>query len=295
MLFSIIIPTYNGEKTIKRLLTRLLSLKYIDRTEIIIIDSQSTDNTLAIVQSYQMQFPVLRILSIPRQTFNHAHTRNMAVENAKGTYLCFLSQDALPINSSLLSYYLEDFHINHRVVAVFGKHIPFLSTPLIQRLEVTCQWKQLDTYINNKGFLIQYIAKPFLPYTTNNLLLWYRLSNTSSCYKKSFLLKNPFPSADYGEDLLLGKLIIEQNFMKMYDTRCAVYHSHNYSLREYIVREKKDLNLRYVELKLCRQTNVSCKLTLLLNLNISLFQKLYYLGVLIFYYVVKAMIIYGLL
>ena len=53
--FSIITPSYNSEKTIKRTIESILSQKTIDY-EYIIVDGNSKDKTLEIVESYKNKF-----------------------------------------------------------------------------------------------------------------------------------------------------------------------------------------------------------------------------------------------
>jgi glycosyltransferase involved in cell wall biosynthesis len=50
---SIIVPVYNGSRTIDALLSSLLALDYpADRREILIVDNQSTDDTRERIQRY---------------------------------------------------------------------------------------------------------------------------------------------------------------------------------------------------------------------------------------------------
>ena len=55
MLFSIITPSFNSEKTIARTIESVLSQTYHDY-EYIIIDGASTDGTLEIIESYRSRF-----------------------------------------------------------------------------------------------------------------------------------------------------------------------------------------------------------------------------------------------
>lgn len=292
-LFSIIIPTYNGEKTIGNLLNKLVGLTDNYSKEIIVMDSQSEDRTLTIVRKYLKKIDI-KIKKIKKQAFNHGETRNMGVKMAKGTFVWFLSQDALPLSKNILGYYLEDFRLDKKNVAVFGGHKPYRNTPIIQKLEVMCRWERLNKYVNKKGVLIQNKENPFIPLEKQNLLDWYVLSNTSCCYRRDFLIRNPFPKTDYGEDLMLGKKIIEMGLSKVYDTRCSVLHSHIYTIKQYCQRESKDLNLRLVNIKLGTKINLWCKIKKIIFLNCPIIFKPFYLIQLFFYYFLKFLIVLNL-
>jgi len=209
-MISIVIPTYNGEKHLYKLLKKIRDLQKYWKLEVIVIDSSSTDKTRDIIESFRDKIYNLRLEKIPKESFNHAKTRNFAVKLATGKYVCFFSQDAIPGNSKFLQYFIQDLEINEKFVAVYGKHIPYKETPYIPKLEILYRFKMLDNYTNKSGLLIQDLDNPFIPYTDNNKLLWYFLSDTFSCYKKSFLIRNPFPQTDYGEDFFLGKIIINK-------------------------------------------------------------------------------------
>ena len=289
--FSILILTYNGAKTISKLLNKLSNLTDNYNKEIIIIDSQSTDHTVKIASRYKKRLN-LRIITIKNKDFNHGTTRNMGVRLAKGKYIYFLSQDAIPINKNILKFFFADFQLNKKVVvAVFGKHIPYKNTPLIQKLEVLCRWERLDKCLNKNKLLIQNKQSYDINLYEDNKLDLYILSNTSCCYRRDFLIKNPFPKTSYGEDLKMGKVIIDKGFTKIYDPRCSVLHSHIFSISQYFKREKEDLTLRMLDMRLKNKINFFCKIKKIISMHESFLTKFKYLCLLFFYYFLKFIIL----
>ncbi|OGK11534.1 hypothetical protein A2768_01785 [Candidatus Roizmanbacteria bacterium RIFCSPHIGHO2_01_FULL_37_16] len=290
-LFSIIIPTFNGEKSIGGLLEKITHFSSNYSKETIIIDSGSNDGTLDIINSYRSKIAYLKLIEINKKEFNHGLTRNLGVKIAKGKYICFFSQDAKPISKRFLDYYLEDFKIDKKIKAIYGKHIYYLNTPIIQKIESDCFWSKLDPYLNKKGVLIKNISHEFVPFNKRNKYLWYEVSDTSSCYQRDFLLKNPFPRTMYGEDMMAGKAIIDSGLSIVYDTRCSVKHSHSYSLFEYYKREKESVGLVINGMKLRKKTNFICKLEKVMNLKMPYYKKIYYFGELVVYYFLKLLIL----
>ena len=53
MKISIIIPVFNEEKTISRVLKKILNLKLIWKKEVIVVNDGSTDNTLKIIKKFK--------------------------------------------------------------------------------------------------------------------------------------------------------------------------------------------------------------------------------------------------
>ena len=87
---SIIIPVYNGEKTIQETLQSVFQQTFKE-FEIIIIDDGSQDKTLEILNS--IRDPRLKIYSY--QNSGQATARNRGIERAKGQYIAFLDADDL--------------------------------------------------------------------------------------------------------------------------------------------------------------------------------------------------------
>src|ERR1700722_20889805 len=94
---SILIPTKNAGQEFEQCLRRVYSQTGVGPFEVIVIDSGSADATLEIAGRY----PV-RIEHIASKDFHHARTRNLLAGLAKGEFLVFLSQDALPTNDTWL-------------------------------------------------------------------------------------------------------------------------------------------------------------------------------------------------
>ena len=82
---SIIIVTYNAEKDIVRCLDSLK--KFVDdKTEVIIIDGVSNDNTLGIIKKYS---DIVSIL-ISEKDFGIYDAMNKGVKKASGNFIYFL-------------------------------------------------------------------------------------------------------------------------------------------------------------------------------------------------------------
>lgn len=88
-LVSVIIPTYNREKYIKRAIDSVLSQTY-QNFEIIIIDDGSTDNTKEFLQSY---FGDKRICYIYQDNQGVATANNNGIKKASGKYIALLHSD----------------------------------------------------------------------------------------------------------------------------------------------------------------------------------------------------------
>jgi rhamnosyltransferase len=125
---SIIIPTYNAEKYLKKLLDKIQTQSIKDY-ELIIIDSSSTDNTVNIAKEYTDN-----TIIIPKSEFDHGGTRAKAAKLATGDILIYLTQDAIPADNYTLENIIKVFkndkvgvaygrQLNYKNINVFGKHL----------------------------------------------------------------------------------------------------------------------------------------------------------------------------
>ena len=87
--FSIVIPTYNAGQFIEKAVRSVLD-QGIDDIEILVVDNGSTDNTVAIVRSFND--PRITIFDIDNQGVI-AKSRNKGMAHAVGDWICFLDAD----------------------------------------------------------------------------------------------------------------------------------------------------------------------------------------------------------
>lgn len=103
---SVIIPIYNGAKTIARCLDSLVAiLDAATAIEIIVINDGSQDETLEVVTNYQTQHPEQRIRIISQTNQGQSAARNKGLEVAQGAYVWFVDADDW-VDSVAASYLL---------------------------------------------------------------------------------------------------------------------------------------------------------------------------------------------
>lgn len=93
MRFSIVIPNYNSEKWIKKLLDSIKVQTY-KNYEIVIVDDMSTDKSVEIITEYMADNPTILIgLYVSDKKLYNGGTRNVGVEYAEGDYIVFADCD----------------------------------------------------------------------------------------------------------------------------------------------------------------------------------------------------------
>lgn len=225
-LVTVAIPTFNAGDMIGDVLTAIAKQKTSREVEVLIIDSGSSDNTVDILKTHSK----VRLHQIPNSEFGHGRTRNLAVELAKGEYVLFLTQDAVPAHKYWLEAMVEPFEISDKVACVLGSQIPHASSPAPIKREVSTVFNSLGPRdgisLHRKNQMTDKLG------LTNTFL-----SNTNSAVRRETLLKIPFRDVDYAEDQGLGIDLLEAGYYKAYSPLGAVDHSHDYSVAEYFRRK----------------------------------------------------------
>jgi len=98
-LVSVIVPVYNRAHLVTETVTSILGQTYRN-IEIILINDGSTDDSLAIIQALQLEYPdVIRIIDQENQ--GQTIARNQGIKKALGKYIAFLDSDDLWVPDKL--------------------------------------------------------------------------------------------------------------------------------------------------------------------------------------------------
>lgn len=89
-LVSIIVPVYNGERTIERCLRSIQNQSY-SNIEVLVADDGSTDHSAAVIQRYASEDA--RFHYIKKENTGVSDSRNLAMSLASGEYLQFVDCD----------------------------------------------------------------------------------------------------------------------------------------------------------------------------------------------------------
>ena len=102
-MISIVLPTYNNARTIRKCLDGIMMQDYSDKLlEILIVDGGSTDGTLDIVRNYDVK--VLR-----NKKRVEEYGRVVGIKKAKGDIIGFIDADNIIMNKDFLSKIIRPF------------------------------------------------------------------------------------------------------------------------------------------------------------------------------------------
>ncbi len=211
---SVVIPTLNAETMIGPLLESLKEQNLPPR-EILVVDSASEDRTCEIARSLGA-----RVIQIRREDFDHGGTRDMGLRLCEGEIVLFLTQDALPCSSHYIEYLTAPFQ-DPRVGAVGGRQIARAQARPYEKRVREFNYPAEDRKWDRSA-VPKLGVRAFL------------ISDVCAAYRKEAYLKAGGFDAPIltNEDMLMAQKLLECGYALAYSAGAAVWHSHNYSLRE---------------------------------------------------------------
>ena len=91
---SIIIPTFNAQKDIKRAMDSLLTQTIgFENLEVLLIDDCSTDNTREVINGYAKKYNNIKPIFLEENSGSAGRPRNIGVAEASAPYIMFLDND----------------------------------------------------------------------------------------------------------------------------------------------------------------------------------------------------------
>ncbi|MEZ2218239.1 rhamnan synthesis F family protein [Rhizobium sp. RCC_161_2] len=222
---SVFIPTHNAGSSFKDVLSALSHQKCDFKFDVLVIDSESTDNTLEIVE--QFRHKNVRFSQIPKAEFQHGRTRNLGISMTEGDHVAILTQDALPVNDTWLASLIHGFSFGPKIAGVTGRHEAYPQHGAFVARDIKAHFDNLallprviDSNLGLPSF--------YYPGSIAWRMLAYFYSDNNSAMSRAVWKHLPYPEIEWGEDYVWASLALKAGFQKGYVDDAVVYHSHDF-------------------------------------------------------------------
>jgi rhamnosyltransferase len=217
-LVSIVIPSKNGGERLGEALGKIFRQEVPFSFEVVVVDSGSSEETLKIIR----QFPV-HLHSLPPSEFNHGLTRDLGASLARGDYLVFLNQDAVPSGTKWLVGLVEPLILSDEYAAVQGGN---------QERERTHKffWDSCGSSF--------YFTRPSERWIARYDGIGF--STVNAAMRKQVWQELPFGEAPIMEDKKWQKAAVARGHKILYRSEVAVVHSHDYDLKGLLQRCQRE-------------------------------------------------------
>jgi rhamnosyltransferase len=217
---SIILPVYNGEKSLKKLISEIKNQHINLPIEIITPVSKSNDNSLNICKE-------LCDIVYEVDNFNHGLTRHEAALKSNGDILVFITQDIMPYNKYWLKNLIEPLIEENNIIASYSKQVAYSKSSEREKLIREFNYPSYDR-LCNKNTKHQWGRKTI-----------FYSDSSSATIKKEFIKLGGYDFATgTNEDVIFAINVINSGKNILYNSNSIVYHSHDFKIKESFNRYK---------------------------------------------------------
>lgn len=209
---SIVIRAFNEEKHIGQLLDGIQQ-QAMQKYEIILVDSGSSDGTLDIARRY----PV-KILHIDPEDFSFGRSLNLGISAAHSEYIVISSAHVYPVYPDWLERLLAPF-TDPKIALSYGKQRGNTTTKFSEK-QIFARWYPDQTTLNQ--------PHPFC-------------NNANAAIRKSVWQQQPYDESLSGlEDLDWARRAMEASYRIAYIAEAEIVHVHNESPQSIYNRYRRE-------------------------------------------------------
>ena len=187
--------------------------------EVQAVDSSSSDESVSMLRAHGAH-----VETIPKAHFRHGATRNRIAQSARGEFLVFLSQDALPVGTTFVTQLVSGFD-DPRTAGICARILPHPEDDPLTRRTVLVQPEAGE---QEQSFELAESAGLWsLPETRRLQLLAF--NDVASAIRADVFRQIPFPDVAFGEDVAWAARALSAGWRLRFEPRAVVQHAHCYS------------------------------------------------------------------
>jgi GT2 family glycosyltransferase len=229
---SLLMPLRNAAEDLRQTLPLVFDQELDAELELVAVDSGSSDATIEVLEEFDAT-----VLAIPPEDFDHGLTRNLAAEHASGDILVFLNARTRPCGRDWLAPLVATLESDPSVAGACSRALPYPDADIL-----TARDSAIDPSGSSERWvkrIADWPAYEAMPTEERRLLL--NFHTVSAAIRAEVMRSTPFKTVRaIGEDLLWSREVIEDGMALVHEPASRVYHSHEYSLKDWFMRNVDD-------------------------------------------------------
>ena len=216
---DVVIPVYHPGSEFKKLMERLERQTYeVNR----IFLMHTTDGQS--LESMKERYKNVTVEEITPDEFDHAATRDKGIRQSDADIVICMTQDACPDNEYLVSELVQALE-EANVAVAYARQLPRKESTLLERYTRQFNYPP-ESKVKSSKDLEKMGIKTFF------------CSDVCAAYNRDMYLKNGGfeKKAIFNEDMVYAAGALDAGYAVSYCADALVYHSHNYTGRQYYRR-----------------------------------------------------------
>lgn len=210
---SIVIRTFNEANAIGETLASIRSQEFNGSVEIVVVDSESTDGTVAAAREFDDDLDLI-VEEISQAEFSYGYALNVGAQAANGEFVVNLSAHCPSTDDSWLRSLIRPLEEDNTVAATYGKQI---SDPSINPFEAI---ERKDVFGDDQRIHTE---------PGDN----HAFSNANCAIRRSVWASHKFDEElTYAEDRAWATDVLGAGHDIVYVPEAAVSHTHEFALRD---------------------------------------------------------------
>ena len=220
MLVSVVIRTRHDAEWSGRCLFAVANQSLAD-FEIVLVDNQSTDETLQIASSHD-----LKVVTVPTREFTFGRALNAGIERASGRYVAIVSGHCVPRDNYWLAKLLGNFQ-DPSVAGVYGRQEPLPDSSDLDKRDLWTTFG-IERRVQSRDYFFH---------------------NANSMIRRSVWARHPFNEELNGlEDRMWAKQVVAEGQVIVYEPLASVFHHHG--IHQGRDEKRAERVVRVIEMKL---------------------------------------------
>lgn len=213
---DVVIPAYHPGREFAELLSRLKNQNYPISRIIVMNTEREFWNT-----NWESISSNLEVHHLKKSEFDHGGTRKKAAALSDADFMVFMTQDAIPADSTLIANLLKPMIEEEKVCAAYARQLPRKNCSFTESYTRLFNYPA-ESHVRTEADLSKYGIKTFF------------CSNVCAAYRKETYEKlgGFVEKTIFNEDMIYAGNLIHAGYAIAYAADAQVIHSHNYTCRQ---------------------------------------------------------------